>query len=59
MSNYYAPCFYRIDFFVIPSYIELPWTPITKNYSKIKTGFGSAFSSLTLQAFTILYFSYI
>ena len=25
MSNYYALCFYRIDFFVIPSYIELPW----------------------------------
>ena len=24
MSNYYAPCFYRIDFVVIPSYIELP-----------------------------------
>ena len=25
MSNYYAPCLYRIDFVVIPSYIELPW----------------------------------
>ena len=24
MSNYYAPCFYRIDFVVNPSYIELP-----------------------------------
>ena len=24
MSNYCAPCFYRIDFVVIPSYIELP-----------------------------------
>ena len=24
MSNYYAPCFYRIDFVVIPSYIKLP-----------------------------------
>ena len=24
MSNYYAPCFYRINFVVIPSYIELP-----------------------------------
>ena len=24
MSNYYAPCFYRVDFVVIPSYIELP-----------------------------------
>ena len=24
MSNYYAPCFYRIDSVVIPSYIELP-----------------------------------
>ena len=25
MSNYYAPCFYRIHFVGIPSYIELPW----------------------------------
>ena len=25
MGNYYAPCFYRIDFVAIPSYIELPW----------------------------------
>ena len=24
MSSYYAPCFYRIDFVVIPSCIELP-----------------------------------
>ena len=24
MSNYYEPCFYRIDFDAIPSYIELP-----------------------------------
>ena len=24
MSNYYEPCFYRIDIVVIPSYIELP-----------------------------------
>ena len=26
MSNYYAPCFYRIGFVVIPSYIERPWS---------------------------------
>ena len=25
MSNYRAPCFYRIYFVAIPSYIELPW----------------------------------
>ena len=25
MNNHYAPCFYRIDFVVISSYIELPW----------------------------------
>ena len=25
MSNYYGPCFYRIDDVVIPFYIELPW----------------------------------
>ena len=31
----------------------------TKNYSKVKTSFYFAFSSLTLQAFTMLYFSYI
>ena len=24
MSNNYAPCFIRIDFVVIPSYVELP-----------------------------------
>ena len=24
MSNYYEPCFCRIDFDVIPSYIEIP-----------------------------------
>ena len=24
MNNYYETCFYRIDFAVIPSYIELP-----------------------------------
>ena len=28
MSNYYALCFYRIDFVVIPSYIELPMSSI-------------------------------
>ena len=27
MSNYYASCFYRIDFVVIPSYRELPCFP--------------------------------
>ena len=31
----------------------------TKNYSKIKTGFTFAFSYLTLQVFTIRYFSVI
>ena len=25
IGNYYAPCFYRIDLVVIPSYLELPW----------------------------------
>ena len=25
VSNNYAPCFNRINFVVIPSYIELPW----------------------------------
>ena len=30
-----------------------------KNYSKTKTGFYIAVSSLPLQAFTIIYFSYI
>ena len=25
MNNYYEPCFYRIDFVVIPSDIGLPW----------------------------------
>ena len=35
------------------------WTQFTKNYSKIKTGFYFAFSYLTLQASTMLYFSYM
>ena len=26
MSNYPTPCFYRIGFVVITSYIELPWS---------------------------------
>ena len=26
MSSYYAPCFNRIDFVVIPSYAELSWS---------------------------------
>ena len=25
MSDHYVPCFYRIDFVIIPSHIELPW----------------------------------
>ena len=29
MNNYYAPCFYRIDFVVIPSYIELTWSRLS------------------------------
>ena len=28
MNNYYAPCFYRIEFVVIHSYIELPWKEV-------------------------------
>ena len=28
MSNYYAPCFSRIDFVVIPAYVELPWLEV-------------------------------
>ena len=35
MSNYYEPCFYRIDFDVIPSYIELPCSiPVLNNLDK-------------------------
>ena len=30
MSNYYAPCFYGIDFVVIPSYTELSCTKFAK-----------------------------
>ena len=32
MSNYYAPCFHRIDFVVIPSDIELPWFDINCDF---------------------------
>ena len=33
MSNYYAPCFYRIDFVFIPSYIELPCLKKRSNFT--------------------------
>ena len=36
MSNYYEPCFYRVDFDVIPSYIELPWCHHFDGIIKIK-----------------------
>ena len=34
MSNYYAPCFYRINFVVILSYIELPCFDLTSMINK-------------------------
>ena len=36
MSNYYAPCFYRIGFAVIPSYIELPFINVYRHELKKK-----------------------
>ena len=33
MSNNYAPCFIRIDFVVIPSYVELPCKNVSKHFS--------------------------
>ena len=44
MSNYYAPCFYKIDFVVILSYIELPWfkksvyfyVTVTENFERFQ-----------------------
>ena len=35
ISNYYAPCFYRLYFFAIPSYLELPWYKLS-NYDNNK-----------------------
>ena len=35
MSSNYAPCFNRIDFVVIASYIELPWLYKEKSKSKV------------------------
>ena len=34
MSNYYAPCFYGIDFVVIPSWIEVPCENIIDVFSR-------------------------
>ena len=34
MSNNYAPCFNKIDFVVIPSYIELTWLLLPKTRTK-------------------------
>ena len=42
MRNYYAPCFYRIDVVIIPSYIELP----CRNH-KIDKTFNTYFESVT------------
>ena len=39
MSNYYAPCFYRISFVAIPSYIELAcneWQWMITNQTRIQ-----------------------
>ena len=39
MSNYYAPCFYRISFAAIPSYIKLPcneWQWMITNQTRIQ-----------------------
>ena len=33
MSNNYAPCFNRIHFVVIPSYVELPCKNLSKHFS--------------------------
>ena len=36
MSYYYAPCFYKIVFVVIPSYIEVSWfNKLKKSKQKI------------------------
>ena len=34
MSNYCAPCFYRVDFVVIRSYIELPCFEVAKIFNE-------------------------
>ena len=58
MSNYYAPCFYRIDFVVSLSYIELPCSkkesPLalqnihSKNSFPVATQFKSDFPSYNI-----------
>ena len=40
MSNCYVPFFYRIDFAVIPSYIEFPCSKINKPIEREKRDFG-------------------
>ena len=57
MNNYYAPCFYRINFVVIPSCIELPWFrdfgflgPRSLG-SRLSTAYPLSFSLLLAQTF--------
>ena len=36
MSNNYVPCLNRIDFVVIPSYVELPWILLVTKFKKLR-----------------------
>ena len=40
MSNNYVPCFNKIDFVVIPSYIELTWLLLPKTRTKYHFMYG-------------------
>ena len=48
MISYYAPCFYRIDFVVIPSYVEVIWCywpgPSSRNKAHINDNLCSYFN---------------
>ena len=49
MTNYYALCFNRLDFFVIPSYIKLPWVLQNSNTSNNKNSRQSLFYPIAVQ----------
>ena len=48
MNNNYAPCFKRIDFVVISSYIELPWNFL----GETRVWFRLQLTSLDLKVFS-------